>query len=420
MKKTLFSTKDIVKYLVVMGLIYTILKMIPSSKINNKDLILILAIITIGFIIIDYSILNNKQVNKEGFTQEKDPFDLDLNFDINALLKKKMEMQKEKESAKQKADSSSKSIVQPKLSVIQPKSEVQTSKLVIQPKSEVPTPKSEVPTPKSKVPTPKSEVPTPKSEVPTPKSEVPTPKSEVPTPKSEVPTPKSEVPTPKFKHKRHLAKKRKLLSQMKKSRRIDKSYKAESKVGCAMEVNKVKRDLENEINKLKVLLNSRKITDTNGKIAARYFKSLLNELNEKGILDSRDIENIQLKTRSKLLTVEEVISSLELLKKEGKSKARSVEGKVKNDMVYNEIPSNFFTPLGDQISNKWDNEYTILNTDKWKVPMLRPPVCINTTPCRVCPSDSSNYPVNLKQWDDSRYITLSKINKKWSDDQAKA
>jgi len=188
-----------------------------------------------------------------------------------------------------------------------------------------------------------------------------------------------------------------------------------------MEVDKVKKELQLEINKLKSQLSSNMVSaNPNGKIAAKYFESLLNELNEKGVIDARDIENIQLKMKSKLLSIEEVISSLEMLKKEGKSRTRVTNGQVKDDKVYNELPSDFYSPLGDKISNEWDNDYTILNTNKWQVPMPRPPVCVNTAPCKVCPTDSSNYPVNLKQWDDSRYVTQSKINKKWSDDQARA
>ena len=247
----------------------------------------------------------------------------------------------------------------------------------------------------------------PRSE--TPRSE--TPKSK--TPRSE--TPRSETPRSETPVKATIAK---AVKQIIKS---EAEAKEMPKVGCAMEVNKVKRELEKEINKLKVQLNTRVASaEPDGKIAAKYFEALLTDLNERGLLDARDIENIQIKMRSKLLTINEVISSLETLKKEGKSKVRSVEGKVKDDKVYNELPSDFYTPLGDKIANEWDNEYTILNTNKWQVPMPRPPVCINTTPCKVCPSDASNYPVNLKQWDDSRYISQSKINKKWADDQARA
>ena len=373
MKDSLFSTNDIVKYLVVAGLVYTILKMIPSIQMSNKDLILVLAIITIGFIMIDCTMFRNpKQEKREGFAQaakEEDPFALDLNIDIDALLKKKMEMQIAKAAA-------------------------------AKPKDEARRPKDEARRPKAV--TPRSEAVTPR--LGERRTKTGSPRSGAATPKSKERRPKAGSPR----------------SEMKEGRQKDKSSKVASKTGCVMEVNKVKKDLENQINKLKVQLNSRMIPNANGKIAAKYFESLLKDLNEKGVLDASDIENIQLKMRSKLLTVEEVISSLEMLKKEGKSKVRSKDGKVKDDRVYSELPSDFYSPLGDKIANEWDNDYTILNTNKWQVPMPRPPVCINTAPCKVCPTDSSNYPVNLKQWDDSRYVTQSKINKKWSDDQARA
>jgi hypothetical protein len=377
---------------------------------SNKDLILVLAIITIGFVMIDCTMFKNiKQGRKEGFAQaakEEDPFALDLNIDIDALLKRRMEMQMAKsEDRRPKAEER-----RPKAEETRPKAEERRPKAEERrPKAEVPTPKSVASTPKSESPTPKSESPTPKSVASTPKSESPTPKSVASTPKSESPTPKSVASTPKSETP---------TPKSRKSRSKDNKF--APKVGCAMEVNKVKRELENQINKLKLQLNSRMIPGSNGKIAVKYFESLLKELNEKGVIDSRDIKNIQLKMRSKLLTVEEVISSLEMLKREGKSKVRSKDGKVKDDRSYSELPSDFYSPLGDKIANEWDNDYTILNTNKWQVPMPRPPVCINTAPCKVCPTDSSNYPVNLKQWDDSRYVTQSKINKKWSDDQARA
>ena len=143
----------------------------------------------------------------------------------------------------------------------------------------------------------------------------------------------------------------------------------------------------------------------------------MTDLAEKGVLNNIEINNIQAKLRSKLLSMDEVITSLELLKKEGKSK-RKVISQVNNDREYSELPSDFYNPIGDKIANDWDNDYTILNTNKWQVPMPRPPVCINTTPCKVCPSDESNYPVNLKHWDDSRNITGGgTINKKWIENQ---
>jgi hypothetical protein len=194
-----------------------------------------------------------------------------------------------------------------------------------------------------------------------------------------------------------------------------------SKTGCGLEVEKIKRQLEYEIDELKVQLQTKVAQPgSSGNIVNRYFESLVSELVDKGLLESIDIENIKVKMRSKLLTMEEIINSLETIKKEGKPKVNRVDGKIKDDKIYNELPSDFYSPLGDKISNEWDNEYTILNTNKWHVPMPRPPVCINTMPCKVCPSESSNYPVNLKQWDDSRYVTSNKVNKKWAQDQSDA
>ena len=462
MNDSLFSTKDIVKYLIVAGLIYSILKMIPAEQMNNKDIILVLAIISIGFVSVDCIFFKSsdksKQEKKEDFAQEDDPFALDLNFDIEKLLERKAEMQKakaqpikqvekqaikqdEKQPIKQVEKQAEKQAIKldtqvAKVELKEAKAELKDAKVdlkvaqtelkgaatpVTQAMAKVQVAKATNVVAKTQQEVSKAAIKvdkkvavavakgvpvSPRSE--TPKSE--TPKSE--TPKSE--TPKSETPkseTPKFQM---------IDRPVRSESQVPKSTEPTAKVGCAMEVDKVKKELQQEINKLKVQLNSQVTTGSNGKIAAKYFDSLLSELNDKGVLDARDIENIQLKMKSKLLTVEEVISSLEMLKKEGKSRVRSGDGKVKDDKVYNELPSDFYSPLGDKISNEWDNEYTILNTSKWQVPMPRPPVCVNTAPCKVCPSDSSNYPVNLKQWDDSRYVSQSKINKKWSDDQARA
>ncbi len=193
------------------------------------------------------------------------------------------------------------------------------------------------------------------------------------------------------------------------------------KTSCGLEVEKIKRQMQDEMAELKEQLKARSaIPPSSAKIANKYFESLMNDLADKGILDANEIDNIQSKLRSKLLSMDEVIASLETLKKEGKAKVRVQDGKVKHDREYSELPSDFYTPIGQQVPNDWTSEYTILNTNKWQVPMPRPPVCINTQPCKVCPSDTSNYPVNLKQWDDSRYVTGGRINKKWADDQTSA
>jgi hypothetical protein len=89
-----------------------------------------------------------------------------------------------------------------------------------------------------------------------------------------------------------------------------------------------------------------------------------------------------------------------------------------SDMKYNELPEDFLRPIGEGLGKWSDNEYTILNTDKWRVPMPRPPVCISSSkPCEPCPLMTDGYPMNLKEWDNSRKVTNIEINKKWANDQ---
>ena len=87
-------------------------------------------------------------------------------------------------------------------------------------------------------------------------------------------------------------------------------------------------------------------------------------------------------------------------------------------MKYSDLPAASYKSLGGDISNKWTNEYAILNTDKWKVDQPRPPVCISSGPCKVCPTNTDGYPADLKEWDNSRYVSNTHINKDWALDQA--
>ena len=184
---------------------------------------------------------------------------------------------------------------------------------------------------------------------------------------------------------------------------------------CGAEVAKVKRDLELKINQLTDQLNMQQAVPSNSMIASKYYSSLINELNERGVLDVNEIQNIKLKLDSKLLSIDEVIASLEKLKSSSKPKAKSDN---KSDHKYNELPSEFYSPMGGNVSNNWDNNYTLLDTNRWQVPMPRPPVCINTAPCKVCPSESGYFPVvTTKDWDQSRKVSDTKINKDWANAQ---
>ena len=185
---------------------------------------------------------------------------------------------------------------------------------------------------------------------------------------------------------------------------------------CGVEVAKVKRDLELKINQLTDQLNMKQSIPSSSMIASKYYSSLINELNERGVLDVNEIQNIKLKIDSKLLSIDEVIASLEKLKATSKSKPSKTD--TKSDHKYNELPSEFYSPMGGNIANNWDNQYTILDTNRWQVPMPRPPVCINTAPCKVCPSESGYFPVvTTKDWDQSRKVSDTKINKDWANAQ---
>ena len=49
--------------------------------------------------------------------------------------------------------------------------------------------------------------------------------------------------------------------------------------------------------------------------------------------------------------------------------------------------------------------------------MPRPPVCINTSPCKVCPNTEDTYPVNLADWDNSRKVSNIEVSKEWANKQ---
>jgi ribosome-binding protein aMBF1 (putative translation factor) len=71
-------------------------------------------------------------------------------------------------------------------------------------------------------------------------------------------------------------------------------------------------------------------------------------------------------------------------------------------------PSNTLEPLGqngDGFTNGWDQDYTLLNTNKWAPSLNPPPVCKAEKTCPVCPSITSGYPLSLKEYDSSRKIT---------------
>ena len=202
----------------------------------------------------------------------------------------------------------------------------------------------------------------------------------------------------------------------KQERKVDMSLNLTEKADCTIEIAKMKRKLELEVNGMKNELMRTRDRMNSGKHTIRYMNMLVKNLKKKGIIDKTDVENLNAKLDSKLLTTEEIIESLEKLTREGKPRKNIAEKKIMNSMKYSERPEEDYEPIGKGVSD-WSNEYTLLNTDKWKVPMTRPPVCISNANCKVCPTNTDGYPVGLKNWDNSRRVTNMKINKKWANDQ---
>ena len=215
------------------------------------------------------------------------------------------------------------------------------------------------------------------------------------------------------------------LQPVKKTESNDMSLDLNEKMDCSIEIAKMKRKLESELRSVRKDLMISKDQLNRNKYSQAYLNMLVKTLKNRGVLDKNDISNLNAKIQSKLLTVADIIDSLEQLMENGKVKTtRSApesdtkfsDTKKHDIMKYSERPTKSYEPIGEGV-DKWANDYTILNTEKWQIPMTRPPVCISTGNCKVCPSTTNGYPVALKEWDNSRKVTNMKINKKWANDQ---
>ena len=388
MNNSVFTTRDIVKYFIIAGIVYTILKLIPSSKLMEKDLILLLSIITAGFVCLDCMFKTN--------TTEKF-------MDNNDLLQN---TKKAPALSAQPALSS-----QPALSA-QPMLMAETQDEQNEDEDEV---QDEA----------QDEAQDEQYEVQDVQEEIPEYVEPEPMEnKNTIGLLKLEIAKvdAMMKNLYTIAdiQKAKDIKEdlLNKLRKLQPKPKPPPKAKAGTANSQLDAYRRGKMNNSNANLNSNldpKIT--NEDIAYKYYESLIVDLLSKGIIERNDVENIRVKLQSKLSTLKDVIKSLEIMKREGRSKQRQTNGKIRSDYEYSELPTDFYKPIGDKIANDWDNEYAILNTNKWQVPMTRPPVCINTAPCKVCPNDASNYNIDLKQWDESRTISGNRINKKWAADQ---
>jgi hypothetical protein len=144
------------------------------------------------------------------------------------------------------------------------------------------------------------------------------------------------------------------------------------------------------------------------KLLNLYFNLLTNS----GLLTEEEVYSLTNKIDSGLFTPREVITKLESLLNKSKM------GKGGYNDWYTELQKSTLSrgqtePVGkydDTFTNKFEHGYSYLDTDKWRVPMPRPPVCVTNQKCEVCPSATEGYPLNLKEWDSSRYVSKSETN----------
>jgi len=194
----------------------------------------------------------------------------------------------------------------------------------------------------------------------------------------------------------------------------------ETKSTIGEKINEVKSNIVDKIvDKINDKINEEKpipikSNELNETTTIKYMNLLMDDLREHNVLNNTDIENIKAKINTKLLTDEEIIVGLEKLIVTTKAKLKKDP---ESEYIFGKVSSDLYKPLGNLEINKWDEGYNMLNTNKWQIPMPRPPVCINTTPCKVCPDTDDTYPLKLALWDNSRKISNTEISKDWANKQ---
>jgi hypothetical protein len=347
--KTVFTLKDLVKYAIFIGVVYALMRMIPSQEMSTRDIVLIVAVISVGFIFVDCLSSNSESfANINDDPDVKKLFDLDLDINLNSSKKVNTLIKEEQDQAK-KAYSS----VLSEIKGESIKSESKQSDLIDDRDPILAVLKSE-----------------------------------------------SEK------------------NRFQDSKKISASNDEANLAGCGVEMEKLKRRVTDQMVELETRIKELQ-SRPKDEHAMKYMNFLIADLVDREVLDNTDVENIRAKINSKLLTVDDAITGLEKLKLSAKSKPRKSEGVVgeQSEYSFGNLPPDFYKPLANPALAKWDDGYTILNTDKWQVPMPRPPVCINTSPCKVCPNTEDTYPVNLGEWDSSRKVSNIEISKDWANKQ---
>ena len=146
----------------------------------------------------------------------------------------------------------------------------------------------------------------------------------------------------------------------------------------------------------------------------------ITELQMKQILKSYKMDTVQISnTNFGSISNESELGSVN--KSEKLSSLNDAFGS--SDMKYSQLDPEMHKPLGEfssDFNNTFEYGYAYLNTSKWRVPMYKPPVCKSEDQCKVCPTNTQGYPVDVKEWNRSRKIMppdninieyLNKLNK---------
>ena len=371
MNNSIFCNKNLIKYLIIIGLVYTILKMIPIEQLSNKDLVLIMIIIVLGIFSLDCifnksfiaydeedfaDVTNSNNTNSQAKAPANAPVKSPANAPANAPVK-----------APANANVANANVANanvanaPANTLSQYQQQLQTMQQLQQMQLD----------------------------------------------------PKQQLMIMDMMQKQNAASsapKQSQASQAPKQSQAPQASQAPKQSQAPQDANLSADQVSNVVAKDGSIL----IQDSNY-IAANTDENIpANYTPTQTKVPAADGSTCQVKSPCSA-EVEDLKKTLEAQISELKNQLQiSAQAKSGNDFRYNELPLEMYVPLGDKVANKWaaDEQYSILNTNQWQVPMPRPPVCINTEPCKVCPSDMGNYgPVPLNKFDDSRKVTNTNINR---------
>ena len=401
--KSDLTLKDLVKYVIFIGVVYALIKIIPSQEISIKDIVLIVVVISLSFIFVDCL-----TKNLESFTNNNDPdvkklFDIDLDVDLHSLkinnTSNKNNNQSNRNDTQNNINPISKDTTNdndPILDILKSNNEKNGLKY-----------SKDINVSNNKINLSNCD-----ADIEKLKKQMTTQMIELQVKIKELQSNPNDEHAIKYINflMTDLADREVLDSTDIENIRNKLNSKLISNNDAIAGLEKLNLSTKSKV-KIKELQSN-----SNNEHAIKYINFLLADLTERDVLDSTDIENIRTKINSKLISNDEAITGLEKLKLSTKSKQKKSDN-VSGEYNYGNLPPDFYKPLGNSSLSKWEDGYTILNTDKWQVPMPRPPVCINTTPCKVCPSMDNTYPVQLGEWDNSRKISNIEISKDWANKQ---